>query len=255
MAHTIRTWGWRATPRLANPGDTGNSLPVTQARGLCRTAAWHPHRFSQEMPPRRAVWPILRMLYQSCLDRIIVHILQLLSCFSLRIHVEHIVLRLPHRTLQVSHFRIGRQTIPVQSFELDRGAPFPLIHEETQSTLFIEAHQGMNMFRHHHETKTSALLVNQLHAKEVDDDALGLVVIQRCSTFVTGESRETGMPFPIKDPSSHPPGSLSPTQAGAGLLPYGHWQRVASATLQSASVRCWVRNEASFAVTTINTSR
>ena len=142
--------------------------------------------------------PILWTRDQSCFDRIIVHIFQLLSCFSLRIHVEPIVLRLSHRTLEVRRFRLNQQTIPVQPFQLDRGASFPLIDEGTQSILFTEPHQGMNVFRHHHKTKTTPLLVNQLHAKEVDDDALGLDVIQRSSTFVTGESHEIGMPSPSK---------------------------------------------------------
>jgi hypothetical protein len=94
----------------------------------------------------------------------------------------------------------------------------------------------MNMIGHHYKAKTTALLVSQLYAKEMDDDAFCLAVIQQSPSPVAGKSHKIGMPFTNKDLAPHPLLALHLTRSKSTLLPFGYWQPIASATPPSSDL-------------------
>ena len=149
------------------------------------------------------------------------HVVEFFICFLSGEQVEIIVPRLPNRLTHVNHGSISREVLLYPSLQPNRRSPLSLLNEPAEHAGFFEVDEDMDMIGHNHKAHTHAVILAQLIRQEMNDNALGAIIVKKPSPFVAGKSDKVSVAPNIKDLALHSfyPGSRVWSQASSASHP------------------------------------
>ena len=157
------------------------------------------HKFLPFIPPRRTPLPFHSRFHQSCPDRILVHVVELLFQLLPAVHVKRIVPRLPDR-VRFNEPPVRRKTGLEQALQRRRRTLLPLLHEKAELTRLGKPDQRVHMVRHDHEANTASRLLRQLRIQHPQHDLLCPVMLEKFSPLSARERDEVHVQFRVVNP-------------------------------------------------------